>query len=535
MVTRLKREVWASRLSSHPDKDFAAEILQFIDFGVPLMYDGPILNQVFPNWKSCDILREEMKTSLLYDISRQWKIGPFAQQPFEHFVGSPMGAFSKVIDKLSNNVKTRVIHDLSWPPGQSVNSFIPAEPCSVHYVSVDDAVRLVKKCGKDCLMAKIDLKDAYKQIGVRQQDWPLLGSTWINDFGTTEYYFDTVLPFGCRSSAAQFDKFASALEFIMKVDGVTHMCHYLDDLFTCGSANSPECLNNFRTMLRTCDECGVEVNPKKLVEPEQCVEFLGIVIDSTHMELRMSEARLDAVKSELSKWIDKKSGAKRDLLSLLGKLVFLSRVITPGRVFMRRLFNLSMSTKHLHYKVKLNRDAREDIVWWLNCAEQWNKKSVFLDEEWTADDRLHMFTDASDVGIGGVFGREWFAVPLNKAESSLIIAWRELYAIVVACSTWGHHLTGRKLLIHCDNETVVAIVNSGTSKNRDIMCLVRILFFVCVRYNFDIRLVHVPGKENIAADRLSRLDEAAFFREFPTQYNRQPTPVKLQGGITRSS
>jgi hypothetical protein len=158
VVINMCRDVWEIKLRCHPDKRLAAEILDFIDNGVLLMFDGPILNQVFPNWQSCDALRSEVKTSMIYDISRKWKVGPFFQQPFEHFVGSLMGAFSKFDGSKPSKVKTRVIHDLSWPPNMSVNFFILAELCSVHYVTIEDAVRLVKKSGRGCLMAKIDLK-----------------------------------------------------------------------------------------------------------------------------------------------------------------------------------------------------------------------------------------------------------------------------------------------------------------------------------------------------------------------------------------
>ena len=103
--------------------------------------------------------------------------------PFPNFVDSPMGAIYKPS-------KTRVIHDLSWPPDNAVNTYIPSELCSVSYVTVDDAVDVVKKHGRGALMAKIDLANAYKQIGVRPKDWPLLGSTWLNDDNVVEYYYD---------------------------------------------------------------------------------------------------------------------------------------------------------------------------------------------------------------------------------------------------------------------------------------------------------------------------------------------------------
>ena len=70
---------------------------------------------------------------------------------------------------------------------------------------------------------------------------------------------------------------------------------------------------------------------------------------------------------------------------------------------------------------------------------------------------------------------------------------------------------------------MVSIVNSGTSKCQLVMSLVRALFHVAVRYNFDIRLRHVPGLDNTAADLLSR-DEVGKFRAlFAGQYESAPS------------
>jgi hypothetical protein len=120
----LHLDAWVEGLDDHPDQNFARTIASYITHGVPLLYNGPPLNQVYGNWKSCDTLREEVKKSMLYDISRKWKIGPFETQPFPQFVGSPMGAFSKP-SATTSGTKTRVIHDLSWPPLGSVNYLIP--------------------------------------------------------------------------------------------------------------------------------------------------------------------------------------------------------------------------------------------------------------------------------------------------------------------------------------------------------------------------------------------------------------------------
>ena len=240
----------------------------------------------------------------------------------------------------------------------------------------------------------------------------------------------------------------------------------------------------------------------------------------------MSESRLEDIISHLEWWENRRTGTKRHLLSLLGKLVFFSRVVRPGRTFLRRLFDLSTKTKFLHHHVRLSIEACLDIKWWLEFARTWNKCSFFLDDVWTPSTFLELYTDASDVGYGALFGSKWFAESFSDADLVRSITYRELYAIVIACATWSADLVSRRLLVHCDNLAVVEIVNTGSCKCREIMCLVCGLFSICVKYNFDIKLQHIPGVNNIAADSLSRLDLGHFFRENPGMYDHQPTKIR---------
>lgn len=450
---------------------------------------------------------------LLYDVSRGRKAGPFAQPPFINFVGSPMGAFER-----KRSGKVRVIHDLSWPPGQGINAFIDDQICTLEYITIDNVVHHVKKYGPGTLMGKLDLQDAFKHVVVRPEDWHLLGSTWVNSSGITEYYVDTVLPFGLRSAPKLFNNFADGLHFVMVVKGVTDLEHYLDDYFTCGPPGTDVCKNNLNTMVESCEETGFEYNPKKLEGPATCLEVLGIVIDSMLMQLRISEDRLSDIYSELKEWRVKRFCTKRELLSLIGKLTFISRVVRSGRTFVRRMIDLSKRVKHLHYKIKLNSCFRADLEWWLSYLPLWNGIGVFSEEEWVDSDVIHLYTDASDRGIGCVFGTEWFLVQFTGRMSKYAkynIAWRELYAIVKAASTWGQYLTGKKIVFMCDNEAIVYVVNSGISRDVSIMNLIRALFYVGAQYQFECRSKHVPGVLNTAADAASRMDIRTFRHVMP--------------------
>ena len=64
------------------------------------------------------------------------------------------------------------------PDGASVNDGIPKETCSLFYISVDTMVDRVLAFGQGALLAKLDVKQAYRMVPVHPQDGQLLGMRW---------------------------------------------------------------------------------------------------------------------------------------------------------------------------------------------------------------------------------------------------------------------------------------------------------------------------------------------------------------------
>ena len=103
---------------------------------------------------------------------------------------------------------------------------------------------------------------------------------------------------------------------------------------------------------------------------------------------------------------------------------------------------------------------------------------------------------------------------LNR-EWGISIGWQELFPIVVACAIWFPHFSGKQVQFWCDNESVVAIINSGHSKAPRIMDLLRFLVLVSMKHNFFVRVCHVPGVCNETADAVSRFQDACFWAVAP--------------------
>ena len=120
-----------------------------------------------------------------------------------------------VIPKKHRKDKWQLIVALSSPKGFSVNDAIPQDLCSVAYSSVDDAVQPACTLGQGCLLAKLDLKEAYRAVPLHPSDQPRLGMAWQ---GTTNT--DRVLPFGLWPAPKIFSALTDAIMWILWNRGI---------------------------------------------------------------------------------------------------------------------------------------------------------------------------------------------------------------------------------------------------------------------------------------------------------------------------
>ena len=81
------------------------------------------------------------------------------------------------------------------------------------------------------------------------------------------------------------------------------------------------------TLTQTCKDLDIPLVMEKLEGPSTTLIFLGVVIDSTRMEIRLPEDKLQRIHQELEKWEDKRRQPKHQILSLVGLLQHATKVI----------------------------------------------------------------------------------------------------------------------------------------------------------------------------------------------------------------
>ena len=308
-----------------------------------------------------------------------------------------------VIPKRNKPGKWRLILDLSSPDNYSVNEGISKELCSLSYTSIDEIVKRIIQLGQGALLAKVNIKQAYRNVPVHPEDRLLLGMSWKQTV-----YVNMTLPFGLRSAPIIFSAVADGLQWIIEQEGVQSLFHYLDDFITVGMPGSSECATNLRLIKQCCEDTGTPLEADKAEGPTTHLTFLGMELDSMAMQMKLPDEKLMSLRRLTNEWKGRKAGKKRELLSLIGSLNHACKAIRQGRSFLRRLIDLASSVRRLDHYVRLNLSAQSDIHWWHEFAACWNGVSMLSQLKRDSPD-IQLISDASGSWGCGVFsGTQWF-------------------------------------------------------------------------------------------------------------------------------
>lgn len=511
----------AHYLHNYRDQPF---LIRGFQSGFSLHYQGPRRPRDSNNLKSIVLNPQLAQQKIQKEVLLQRVGGPFDSPPFHSLQVSPLGLVPK------KDGDFRLIHHLSFPEYDSINDFIDPAVCSVHYASIDDAAAIISFLGPGTYLAKSDIKSAFRLIPVAPSDFELLGFKFQN-----KYYYDKMLPFGASVSCATWERFASALHWI--VQNRTRnpsILHYLDDFLFMGSANSNKCQATLSEFKHICQDIGVPIALEKTTNPTTTLIFLGIELDTVNMIMRLPQDKLLLLKQRIHVFLHSKKATLKSFQSLIGLLNFACKTVAPGRAFCRRLIDATMGTTKTHHKIRINSSIKEDLRVWEQFLANFNGISVISSPTLTSDSYLQLYTDSAGGtkgGFGIYFAGSWAHAswPHSWSLSDIVrdMTFLELFPVYVAIVLWSPQLANKRILFHIDNSAVVQVINSATSKSHRVMKIVRKLVLITLQHNITIQAQYIPSKRNVIADSISR-SQWRRFRHLAPHADQWPTQLPNQ-------
>ena len=210
--------------------------------------------------------KEEIREKIRKELAAGRIAGPSDTQIFPNMRCSPLGLVPK-----KEPGEFRMIHHLSYPNGDSVNDQIDPNKCTVKYAKFDDAITLVQLKGKNCLLAKCDVKSAFRLLPIHPNDFELVG---FKKDG--QYYADKSMPMGCSVSCSTWVQFSTFLVWFLKLEGGSGATmHYLDDFLFVGHRESNECNDLLKEFHNMCNFIGVPIAHEKTEGASDKTDFSG--------------------------------------------------------------------------------------------------------------------------------------------------------------------------------------------------------------------------------------------------------------------
>lgn len=350
-------------------------------------------------------------------------------------------------------------------------------------------------------MAKIDLKDAYFTIPIQVAHRKLLRF----HFDGKAFQFNC-LPFGLTSAPWVFTKTLKPVMALLRELGV-RLIIYIDDILILGESTQ-QVEDHAAALVFLLEHLGFIINSKKsLLSPTQVMEFLGVLVNTLEMELKLPGEKLRKIRQEASKL--KEEGlmiTARELSRLLGKMNATAPVIHPAPLFCRHLQRCLAQSLARHYqnyegKLYLDQESREELQWWSQETSRWNGRAIIRKEV-----DLIIESDASLMGWGATTGSLRTGGPWSREEKLMHINCLELLAAMLALQTFTKERRNITVLLCLDNTTAVSYINNlGGTVSKELLRLARALWMWCLKRNIHLTAQHLPGRENIVADQESRL------------------------------
>lgn len=290
------------------------------------------------------------------------------------------------------------------------------------------------------------------------------------------------MPFGISTAPEVFQRVMN--EILGDLPGTAVV---MDDILAWGKTQQ-EHDENIRRLLQRCRNVNLRLNPKKCQFGKTEVRYLGQVL--TGDGITVDPDRIQDILEV------KEPRDPKELRTFLGMITYLSNFIprlSERAAPLRELLKKESAWVWTEQQQRSFEDLRDALT----------KAPVLA--YYTPEKPITLSVDASQYGVGAVITQE--GKPLAYSSRSLTAAQtkyaqieKELLAIVHGCTKFHHYIFGQPCVtVESDHKPLQAIFTKPLHQ-----CPMRLQRMKMALQKYSLQVKHIPGKELLLADALSR-------------------------------
>ena len=332
---------------------------------------------------------------------------------------------------------------------------------------------------------QLDLASGYWGIPMHPDD--AKKTAFVAPKGKFEF---VVMPYGLVNAQATFQRSMDKLVKQLRDNGNDDVDAYVDNIIIY-SKSFDEHMHTLDEVLNLAGQANLSLRSDKCEFAKPEMEFLGFLIDGK--TIRPTPTNVDKVMG-----FPQPTTRKR-LQSFLGIANFNRRFIKNYSKIVQPLTLMTSAKK----KFEWGRDQEDSFQKIKYCISQ--APSLRL-ADWSKE--FHIQTDASDISVGAVlyqlgekgeqFPLAYHSRTLNSTERKWSATEKELFGIISASRKWATYCSN-PVVFHTDHQPLKFIRKQKDPRGKFARWLMEL-------ENFDYRVEYVPGKDNIEADYLSRVE-----------------------------
>ena len=350
-----------------------------------------------------------------------------------------------------------------------------------------------------CWMASIDLKDAYYSVKIHPESQKYLKFIYMD-----QLFMYTAYANGLSSCSRKFTKIIKPILSELHLKG--HIVAGYIDYFYLQGDSYKSCVQNVIDTIIMFDKFGFVIHPEKSVFiPKQKIIFLGFEINSVTMKVYLKEEKKSKIKSHLLFALHNPDNLLIEYVAkIIGYLVSSLPAVQFGALYYKsiekdKIMALKASKGNFKGKMSLSTKAKHELKWWIeNIDHSFNLiRKPAIELTMYSDASLHGWGGALDnVSTGGQWSAEEFVENINYLE---------LRAAFLVIKTFHKEVANKHVKIMIDNTSAVSIINNmGTCKSEICNDIAVEIWQFCIANNILITAAHIPGIDNVVADKESR-------------------------------